>query len=53
MTKIGKRYQIKDGKIVPVEKGMSVSARLRQRLSKKLKVVSPAKARAATKAQRP
>jgi hypothetical protein len=50
MTKIGKRWAIKDGKVVPSEAGLSVSARIMRR--KRKRVVSRAKA-ASAKAQRP
>jgi hypothetical protein len=53
MTKIGRGYTVKDGKIVPREPGAkSVSDRLRQRTSKRTRCVSRAKA-ASAKAQRP
>jgi hypothetical protein len=52
VAKLPKRWAIKDGKVVPVEAGLSVSARLRQRKSKRTKYVSRAKA-ASAKAQRP
>jgi hypothetical protein len=52
MAKIGKRWAIKDGKIVPTEAGLSVSARIRQNKSKRTKCVSRAKA-ALARAQRP
>jgi hypothetical protein len=54
MAKIGRGYTVRDGKIVPREPGAkSVSERIRVRKSKRQRVVSPAKARMATRAQRP
>jgi hypothetical protein len=54
MAKIGRGYAWKDGKIVPKEKGArSASEAIRMKKSKRQRVVSPAKARMATKAQRP
>jgi hypothetical protein len=52
MAKIGKRWAIKDGKVVPSGAGLSVSARIRQKTSKRTRCVSRAKA-ASAKAQRP
>jgi hypothetical protein len=53
MAKIGRGYTVKDGKIVPREPGAkSVSARIRERTSKRTRCVSKAKA-ASAKAQRP
>jgi hypothetical protein len=54
MTKIGRNYRIKDGKVEPAPKGArSASEAIRQKKSKRQRVVSPAKARMTSKAQRP
>jgi hypothetical protein len=52
VAKLPKRWAIKDGKVVPTEAGLSVSARIMKRKSKRTRCVSRAKA-ASAKAQRP
>jgi hypothetical protein len=54
MKKIGHGYELtKDGKLVAKPTFRSVSEAIRQKKSKRQRVVSPAKARMVTKAQRP